>query len=207
MELSGGSEAALAEAAALDIVARIRAGDAAAESELVTRYSRGLAVILRRVTRDPAVADDLRQETFRIGLGKIRRGDLREPARLAGFLASLARNLAIDHYRRSERAGRTVDVDAMSGQACTHPGPLELLLKSEQAALARRVLADLDSDRDREVLTRFYVGEEDKGLLCRDLGLTSLQFNRVLFRARQRYRERYEQARAEHGRPRHGGPR
>jgi RNA polymerase sigma-70 factor (ECF subfamily) len=53
-------------------------------------------------------------------------------------------------------------------------------------------MAELGSDRDRQLLFRFYVGEEDKDRLCRDLDLSSLHFNRVLFRARQRYKELYE---------------
>lgn len=57
----------------------------------------------------------------------------------------------------------------------------------------RRVLAELPSDRDREILFRFYIAEDEKDSICRDLGLTSLHFNRVLFRARERYRELYEE--------------
>jgi RNA polymerase sigma-70 factor (ECF subfamily) len=44
------------------------------------------------------------------------------------------------------------------------------------------------------VLFRFYVVEDDKDRICADLGLTSLHFNRVLHRARERYRELYERA-------------
>ena len=73
-------------------------------------------------------------------------------------------------------------------------GPLERVLKNEQAKLVRRVLADLGLERDRQMLFRFYVAEEDKADICAALGLSSLQFNRVLFRARQRYKELYERA-------------
>ncbi|HSS75550.1 MAG TPA: hypothetical protein VLV54_02295, partial [Thermoanaerobaculia bacterium] len=41
----------------------------------------------------------------------------------------------------------------------------------------------------REILLRFYIAEEDKDRIAADHGLSSLQFNRVLHRARQRYKE------------------
>jgi len=61
------------------------------------------------------------------------------------------------------------------------------------------VIGELDGDRDRELLFRFYIAEEDKERLCEELGLTSLHFNRVLFRARQRYKELYERRVKERG--------
>jgi hypothetical protein len=47
----------------------------------------------------------------------------------------------------------------------------------------------LGNERDREILLRFYIAEEDKDRIAADHGLTSLQLNRVLHRARQRYKE------------------
>src|SRR5262245_36684726 len=78
---------------ATDLVQRIAAGDAAAETALVQRYSRGLLYLLRRLGASPELADDLHQETFRIILERLRRRGLEEPAGLAGFLRGTARNL------------------------------------------------------------------------------------------------------------------
>jgi len=172
----------------VDLAGRVQAGDRQAEEELVARYQRGVGFVLRRSVRDTHVVEDLSQETFRIALEKIRHGDLREPAKLAGFLCSLARNLAIEHFRRAS-AQRSSGSSEESLSAA--PGPLEDLLRSEQARIVRRILSDLPTERDRQILLRFYLAEEDKETICRDLGLTSLHFNRVLFRARERYRELY----------------
>jgi RNA polymerase sigma-70 factor (ECF subfamily) len=56
----------------------------------------------------------------------------------------------------------------------------------------RRLIGELDTDRDRQILYRFYIAEEDKERICADLELSSLHFNRVLFRARQRFKELLE---------------
>lgn len=175
------------------LVERIRAREDEAAADLVMRFGRGVSVILRRVVREPSAVDDLYQDTFRLTIEKIRRGDPRDPERLPGFVASLARNLAIDHLRRRARR-RVEDVEAAAFHADPGPSPLDRLLDTERAALARRVIDDLGSDRDREVLYRFYIAEDDKDAICRQLDLTSLHFNRVLHRARQRYRELYEEA-------------
>ena len=48
--------------------------------------------------------------------------------------------------------------------------------------------------RDRDLLLRYYVHEEEKPEICRALGLDSLHFNRVLYRAKQRFREILERS-------------
>jgi len=151
-----------------------------------------VTLILRRESSDPAAVDDLHQQTFQIALEKIRKGDLREPDKLSAFVSSLARNVVIGHFRKAAAhrpAGSSEEIAAPDPK----PGPLENLLRLEQASIVRRVLAELPSERDREILFRFYISEDEKDAICRQLGLTSVHFNRVLFRARERYRELYEE--------------
>ncbi|MCP4664535.1 MAG: hypothetical protein GY856_54820 [bacterium] len=50
----------------------------------------------------------------------------------------------------------------------------------------------MPTERDREVLSRFYLAEEDKEQICCDLGLAGEHFKRVLFRARRRFKKLYE---------------
>ena len=47
----------------------------------------------------------------------------------------------------------------------------------------------LTVDRDRQILERFLVYEEDKDDICEDLGLDTVQFNKILHRARKRFKE------------------
>jgi RNA polymerase sigma-70 factor (ECF subfamily) len=170
-----------------EIVRRIVDGDRTAEAELVARYARGIRLIISRASSDRSVVDDLCQETFRITLEKVRRGDVRDPDRLSGFICSVARNLVVDHFRR---AARTADSE-MPDRPDPAPDPLAQLLARERATSARAVLAELGSERDRQMLLRFYVAGDSKEEICAEYGLSSLHFNRVLFRARERYRVLY----------------
>jgi RNA polymerase sigma-70 factor, ECF subfamily len=175
-----------------DLVRRITSGDQQAEAELVERYSRGVMLIIRRELGGACMADDLYQETFRIALEKIRRGDVREPEKLPGFMCSIARNLVIDYFRRAARQESLTGVEEATPLPYPTPDQLEELLQREKGAIVRQVINELPSDRDRQILFRFYIAEEEKERICADLGLTGLHFNRVLFRARERYRELYE---------------
>src|SRR5580704_5515592 len=90
-----------------ELVSRIQAGDRLAEDELVRRYARGVSVIIARAGCDQGMIEDVCQDTLRITIEKIRHGDVREPDRLSGFIASLARNLVIELFRgRSARDPR-----------------------------------------------------------------------------------------------------
>jgi len=182
----------------VDLVRRIVSGEPAAEAELVDRFSRALSFLLRRLTRDDTAAEDLYQETFRLVIEKVRRGELREPERLPGFVSSMARNLFLGSVRRGGRRQKWQgDSEAAEAAPDPAPGQLARLLAKERAAAVRGVLAELKNDRDREILSRHYISGEDKEDICRDLELSDLHFNRVLFRARQRYKELFERRQGE----------
>ena len=169
-----------------DLAVRIRNGESRAEEELFELFQRGVHVILSQLLPGRDVVEDLCQETFRLVLEKIRRGELRDPARLPGFVCNLARNLAIDLLRQEARRRTELDSEAVARTAQSSPDQLGRLLQGERARLVRRVIRELATERDREVIYRFYIAEHDKAAICADLELSALHFNRVLHRARQR---------------------
>jgi RNA polymerase sigma-70 factor (ECF subfamily) len=180
--------------AAADLARRIAAGDPAAEGQLVARYSRGLIYLLRRLGASPELADDLHQETFRVVLERLRGRGLDDPAGLAGFVRGTARNLLVAERRKTARRRTEADPDGLA--RAPHPAPSQLaaVLLDEEAETVRRLIRELPTDRDRQLLLRFYVAEEDKATICADLDLDSLHFNRVLHRARQRFKEILERS-------------
>lgn len=180
---------------AVAIARRIHAGEANAERELVERYSKGLLYHLRQVTRDSFLADDLHQETFRVVLLRLRSGALEQPEKLAGFILRTGRNLALGDTRRHARRGDYAPAELPAEPPDPAPGQLDHVLRREAAEAVQHLIAELDAERDREILLRFHVAEEEKETICSDLGLTSLQFNVVLFRARKRFKELVERSR------------
>ena len=194
---------ASAWADAADLVHRIQQGDAEAEAELVHRYRRGVSVIIAKAGRGRVPVEDLCQDVLATAIEKIRGRAVRGPERLSGFIAGLARMLVMDHVRK-HRSRTAIEAKMPPVRDAQAAVAVSRLLEAEQAAIVREVLAELESPRDREILFRFYLQEDDKERICRDLGLTAVHFNRVLFRARERYRALYLQRAA---RERSEGPR
>jgi RNA polymerase sigma-70 factor, ECF subfamily len=172
-----------------ELVRRILAAEPDAEREMVERYSRGVRFLLLELTRDPARADDLHQETFRLVIEKVRGGELREPEKLTAFIRQLARNLFIAEYRHNVKRPTDGGDEALAASPDPSPDPLRRVLDRENAAIVRRLLAELEPRRDREILLRYFVAEHPKDEICADLELSSLHFNRVLHRARLRLKD------------------
>lgn len=174
-----------------ELVRRIESGDPAAEAELVALYSRGIGYLLRHLTGDRALAEDLHQETFRAVLEAIRRGDLRAPEKLSGFLRGTAKNLARAEQRRFWRRSARVQVEEVE-LVDRDADPHRQAVRWQDRQRVRELLGELRSERDRELLLRHYLAEESKESICARLGLESGQFNLLLHRARQRFRELFE---------------
>lgn len=175
------------------LAARIGAGDRGAEGELVERYSRPLLFMLRRRCGEPELADDLHQDVFRVVIERLRGEGIKDPSRLAGFIQSTGRNLLIGVIRRRQRRQTYADTDSVSQAADTTSTDQVAATDTKQTNQHLRVLlGELSSDRDRAILTRFYLLQEDKASICRQLDLTDLHFNRVLYRAKKRFRELLE---------------
>jgi RNA polymerase sigma-70 factor (ECF subfamily) len=172
-------------------VRRIIDRDADAEAELVRRYKDGIAIIIGRIVRNESLTEDLSQETFKIALEKIRDGDVRDPERLSGFVCGVARNVAIDYVRRMRRLTNQEEIGNAEQIRDPRPDQFEHLWRKERAEIVRQLISELKAERDREVLSRYYIAEEDKDLICADLDIDRKQFNSIVFRALKRYKELY----------------
>ena len=61
--------------------------------------------------------------------------------------------------------------------------------RPQWAAAARRMLDEMPAERDRQLLVRFYLNDEGKRADLPELDLSQEHFNRVIFRARHRFRD------------------
>ena len=192
-------EHALEAQISADFVKRIGQGDRRAEEELVRRYQRGLIYLLKRRTRDPQLALDLSQETFRIAIERLRQSPIEQIERVAAFLRGTALNLASADVRKYARRATAVDSDAVDAAADSVAGPFDQVSADQVQRLVRKLLDELPVQRDREILVKTYLQDEDKSEICEALGVDSAHYNRVLFRAKQRFRELLTTAASQRG--------
>jgi len=133
---------------------------------------------------EPQSVDDHVQEVLIVVLAAIRRGELRNPECLMGFVRTVTRRQVTVHIRRNiVRRRRMLSVE--SNDVPTAPAdesPEARLRLQERVALVRNVLEQL-CPRDREILVRFYYDEQDSQQICREMQLTSTQFRLYKSRA------------------------
>ena len=172
-----------------DLAGRICKGDAEAEATLCARFGPGVRQILARRLHNFAQAEELAQEVLIVVLKRLRATPLQDPARLAAFIAQTARNVAMAD-RRKERRRRTdtgsEELDDVPDREQDQAVTVEVM---SSAAAVHAMLKELKSSRDRSLLVRYYLQDEDKASICHDLGLSDSTFNVVLFRARERFLE------------------
>lgn len=152
--------------------------DEAAFAELYGRVARPLWGYLRRVTGDPALADDLLQEAFTRLLAEAE-PPAADAARRA-WLYRTASRLAIDTRRRGVREV-PVDEPAESRLAATDSRVRDPILAREMA----RTFGDL-SRQERALLWLAYVDDASHRDIAGSLGVKEASVRVLLFRARRK---------------------
>jgi RNA polymerase sigma-70 factor (ECF subfamily) len=130
-----------------DLLPRCRAGDEAAWRELVARHTRKVFGLAYRFTGRVDEAEDLTQEVFikvYQTLGRYREAD----GPFGGWLMAVARNHAIDHYRRrrQERLRRVDEPAALEAMPAREEHPIHGLEREERARLVHRGVRALPAD-------------------------------------------------------------
>jgi RNA polymerase sigma-70 factor, ECF subfamily len=159
------------------------------QNQLYLRYRRPLMQVFlqRRIDRD--AAQDLLQRTFLQAIKKIRADGLQDPNNLGGYLYRTACKLATAYWRGELSRRHESDGELLSSLQDDALSLEESLDTDLRAKCVRELMAKLSVPRDREVLERFYLREESRISIRESMKLTELQFNQVLWRARQRFAE------------------
>ena len=167
---------------------RVAALGLGSDAEL-QRLRDGVLYLLRRELRDAARAEDLCNETFRVVLERLPRKPLEDPDRLASFLAQTARNLVTGERRKTQRrrtdTGRQTEIES---EPDPQPDSLAVLESRSRAQAVRQVLLEFPYLRDREVLVRTYLYDQEPEQICRELGIAPDAYRKVMHRARERFR-------------------
>jgi len=171
-----------------DLVGRIRTCETDGLEELYALFSKGIRFYLCRQL-GPQELDDKVHDTFVVVVQAIRRGELREPERLMGFVRTIVRRLVAAHIDRVVHTRRDhIDLEATLRIADPAENPEESAIFRQRAEIIGRVLEEL-STRDREILIRFYLREQGQDQICSEMELTDTQFRLLKSRAKARFGE------------------
>jgi len=171
-----------------ELVARIQTGDSDAMTVLYGLFSRGIRFYLYRQL-GPQELEDRVHDTFLIVVQAIQHGDLREPERLMGFVRTIVRRQVAAHIEQAIHTRREqIDLEGGVRLVDRSATPEEGVMHRQRAELVRQVLQGL-SKRDREILTRFYLHEQNQEQICEQMDLTETQFRLLKYRAKARFGE------------------
>ncbi|MCU1292044.1 MAG: polymerase, sigma-24 subunit, subfamily [Bryobacterales bacterium] len=170
------------------LVEQVRAGDDAGMEQLYKLFSRGIRYYLCRQL-GPQELEDKVHDTFLIVVNAIRRGDLREPDRLMGFVRTVVRRQVAAYIETAVHTRREqTDLETGITVADRKQNPEQEAMMREKAALMKSVLGAL-SERDREILVRFYLKEQPQEQICEEMSLTETQFRLLKSRAKAKFGE------------------
>ena len=172
----------------VELVARIQADDTRALEDLYRVFARGIKYQICRQL-GPQDLEDKVHDCFLLVVQAIRRGELREPDRLMGFVRTVVRR-QIAAYIEAVIQSRRQLTDLETGRIVADfaKDPENCIMVQEEEELAYRVLRGI-SRRDREILIRFYLREESQEVICEKMHLTDTQFRLLKSRAKARFGE------------------
>jgi RNA polymerase sigma factor (sigma-70 family) len=155
---------------------------------LIKVHYSGLINLVGGLVRSKDLAADMVHQAIAITLEHIEAGRIGNTDQIPGYVYKTCQNL-LRNYRRNMDNRPDLRAD---------PEHLDNLPNAEQVDFSdegrikesvRLALRSLSS-RDRDVVMRFYLHDEDKEVICRDLKLSSNSFNKIISRARQRLKDR-----------------
>src|SRR5258708_4046441 len=146
-----------------DLIARIAAGEAEAEKELVARYSNAVNSILRRILGRGGGTGEGHADTFRQAIAKIRSGEFTDPQKLAGFIAVLARF----------RGGA-------SREPWQPPESFHTVIRDQNSALVRELLAEFAFADARRGLFQFHVSGNELDSISDKIGWKREKCSRII---------------------------
>jgi RNA polymerase sigma-70 factor (ECF subfamily) len=170
------------------LVAQVKTGEDAGMEQLYKLFSRGIRYYLCRQL-GPQELDDKVHDTFLIVVNAIKRGDLREPERLMGFVRTVVRRQVAAYIETAVHNRREqTDLECGISVADRKQNPEQEAIVREKAELMQSALRAL-SQRDRDILIRFYLKEQTQEQICREMSLTETQFRLLKSRAKAKFGE------------------
>lgn len=168
------------------LVTQIKAGEDSGMEQLYKLFSRGIRYYLCRQL-GPQELEDKVHDTFLIVVNAIKRGDLREPERLMGFVRTVVRRQVAAYIEQAVHTRREqADIESGAAVADRKQNPEQEAMLREKAELMRSALSAL-SQRDRDILVRFYLKEQPQEQICREMALTETQFRLLKSRAKAKF--------------------
>jgi RNA polymerase sigma-70 factor (ECF subfamily) len=178
----------------LQLVAAVLRRDRKATAQFVSDYADAVyAYVRHRLTRHADLVEDLVQDVFVAALGSL--PGYRGTSSLQSWLLGIARHKVEDYYRAQLRRPEVLLDDDGIAEPVAEDAPLDLVLdRARVQAKAHQVLQDLPEPYALALLWRYWEGRSVREMAAA-LGKTEKAVERLLARARARFKDIWEQRR------------
>lgn len=167
------------------LVSRIRSGDSGAMGELYGAFCDRTLGYLRQRLGDQDVTD-LAHDVFLVVVEAIRGNQLHDPARLMGFVRTVLQRKIAAHLSATMRR-RNFEQDIAEYPVVDSGMRADQMVESrERTQIMRQVFKAL-SQREREILERFYLQEQSVGQIREEMKLTGTNYRVLKSRAKAKF--------------------
>lgn len=167
-------------------VERARAGERSAFDALCAPYVAQARALAHAIVRDRGEAEDVVQDALLSAWENL--AQLREPSAFGGWLMRSVKNRSVSRWQRG-RAGERARDGYASEPRDVGADPFADYAARERANMVRRVLSKLPQGDARTAVERYYLDQDDHGVIAAALGVPKSTVTTWLDRARQRLRK------------------
>lgn len=157
------------------------------ETSLVNKHLDELVRMLTRLIGDKSRAEDVAQEALIIVIQNLRRGQIDNPASIRNYVFSTARYVYFGSLRKKENQMAYLEsMDELAGDVAE---PDKCIENHQSTQFLQKLISTLSVERDREIVERYYLLDDEKHSICESLALSPRHFDRVISRARGRLKQ------------------
>jgi len=166
-----------------ELVKQYLQGNEACLEMLIKRHKNKIFTTILYIVNDHYIAEDIFQETLIKAIRTLRKGKYNEEGKFLPWIVRIARNMAIDHFRRSKRMPkitsqdgedifRTFEVDDMNRE--------ETYVRDHRDDMIRELINQLPTEQKEVLVLRHYGNLSFKEIAA----ITDVSINTALGRMR-----------------------
>jgi RNA polymerase sigma-70 factor (ECF subfamily) len=144
-----------------ELILSYQSGDESALKVLIDRHQKKVFTSIYILVKDRALAEDLFQDTFIKVIQALRKDFYVENGKFLGWVIRIAKNLALDHFRKMDRLPTIIDSDeqdVLHTLSFADESIEESIIRNETENKVKLMIQQLPDDQ-REVLIMRHYGQ------------------------------------------------